>query len=243
MFCKNCGEKLEDGVLFCPKCGTSVESGTCKDAAREVKQEAKAFISQAGNEIDSSIEEIENEFKDRGIGNSAAGMNAENAGGYAAGGMNAGYAGGYAAGGTNAGYAGGGPAGRKLRTDRGIISLILLSMITCGIYGYYFIYTLARDVNTACAEDGEETAGLGLYILLSIITCGFYNIYWIYKLGNRLADNAPRYGMTFQETGTTVLLWKILGALICWVGTYYGDYIIIKNTNAICDAYNRRQGF
>lgn len=25
MFCVNCGEKLEEGVLFCPKCGEKID--------------------------------------------------------------------------------------------------------------------------------------------------------------------------------------------------------------------------
>lgn len=25
MFCVNCGEKLEEGVLFCPKCGKKID--------------------------------------------------------------------------------------------------------------------------------------------------------------------------------------------------------------------------
>ena len=73
-----------------------------------------------------------------------------------------------------------------LNDQRSLIAYILLCLVTCGIYGYYFIYTVARDINIACADDDEETAGLGVYLLLSIVTCGFYNIYWMYRLGNRL---------------------------------------------------------
>ena len=92
------------------------------------------------------------------------------------------------------------------KADRSLIAYILLTFITCGIYGWYFIYALARDVNAVCAGDGKSTAGLIKLILLSMITCGFYGIYWYYSLGNRLAENAPRYGLNFQENGTTVLL-------------------------------------
>lgn len=86
---------------------------------------------------------------------------------------------------------------------------ILLSICTCGIYSWYFIYTMAQDSNAMCQEDGKKTPGLLAFILLTIITCGFYGIYWEYSLANRLAGNAPRYGMNFQENGTTVLLWHL----------------------------------
>ena len=97
--------------------------------------------------------------------------------------------------------------GQPLKTDRSLVTYILLSIITCGIYSYYFIYKMAYDVNIACEGDGQETAGLVKFILLSIITCGIYAWFWYYNLGNRLADNAGRYNMNFQENGTTVLLW------------------------------------
>ena len=62
-----------------------------------------------------------------------------------------------------------------LKTDRGLLGYIVLSILTCGIYSYYFIYTVARDVNTACAGDGKSTGGLVQFILLSILTCGIYS--------------------------------------------------------------------
>lgn len=128
------------------------------------------------------------------------------------------------------------------KADRSLVAYILLSLITCGIYSWYFIYALARDVNAVCAGDGKSTAGLIKLILLSLITCGFYSFYWYYALGNRLAENAPRYGLNFQENGTTVLLWYLVGMLACGIGPLVGMHIIIKNTNALCGAYNYQHG-
>lgn len=34
-----------------------------------------------------------------------------------------------------------------IRTDRGLGSYIIFSLLTCGIYSYWFIYKLAEDVN------------------------------------------------------------------------------------------------
>ncbi|MDE7218466.1 MAG: DUF4234 domain-containing protein, partial [Oscillospiraceae bacterium] len=130
----------------------------------------------------------------------------------------------------------------RLKADRSLIAYILLTFITCGFYSWYFIYALARDVNAACAGDGKSTAGLIKLVLLSMITCGFYGLYWYYALGNRLAANAPRYGLNFQENGTTILLWQLIGALLCGIGPLVAMHIIIKNTNALCGAYNYQHG-
>lgn len=125
-----------------------------------------------------------------------------------------------------------------LSTSRSLVGYIILSLISCGIYGYYFIYTLARDINVACANDGDRTPGLATYIILSFITCGFYSLYWEYKLANRIYANQQRYNITIAENGTAVLLWRIFGALICLLGTFVGINILINNTNKICQAYN-----
>lgn len=126
-----------------------------------------------------------------------------------------------------------------LKTDRNLILYIIFTILTCGIYAWYFIYMLAKDINIACDGDGESTPGLLAYIVLTIITCGLYSWYWLYKIGNRLANNAPRYGMQFQENGTTVIMWYVIGVLLCGLGSFVGMNIIIKNTNIICTAYNR----
>ena len=128
--------------------------------------------------------------------------------------------------------------GVMLKTDRSLLVYILLSIVTCGIYGWYFIYKLAKDVNTCCDGDGENTAGLLMLILLSIVTCGIYSYIWFYKLGDRLNKNAYRYGMMFTENGTTVLMWQLFGVLLCGIGPFIAMNIIIKNTNALCAAYN-----
>ncbi len=139
-------------------------------------------------------------------------------------------------------FSGNQQGGERLKDDRGLVSYILLSLITCGIYSYYFIYKMAHDVNIACDGDGESTSGLVAFILLSLITCGIYAMFWDYKLGNRLADNAPRYGMNFQENGTTVLMWYLFGIVLCGIGPYIAMHILIKNSNKICAAYNRQHG-
>ncbi|GHV10663.1 hypothetical protein FACS189491_00610 [Spirochaetia bacterium] len=122
---------------------------------------------------------------------------------------------------------------------RGLAGLILLSIITFGIYGLYWIYKLARDVNSICDGDGKKTGGLLKYLLLGIITFGIYDFVWLYMLGDRLQDNAQKYGLSFKESGGAVLLWYLLGSIII-VGPFIAMYIIIKNTNALAEEFNKK---
>lgn len=131
---------------------------------------------------------------------------------------------------------------RHMKTNRGLLVYILLNIVTCGIYGWYFIYALARDLNVVCEGDGKRTGGLLKFILLNFITCNIYSWIWYYGVGNRLAGNAPRYGLNFQENGTTILLWMLVGMLLCGIGPLVALHIICKNTNTLCGAYNVRCG-
>lgn len=127
-----------------------------------------------------------------------------------------------------------------ISTNRSLGKYIIFSILTCGIYGWWFLYQLAQDVNTICLGDGKNTAGLLKFIVLSTITCGIYSWFWYYNLGNRLAENAPKYNLHFSENGTTILLWFIFGILLCGIGPYVAMHILIKNTNALATAYNIR---
>ena len=125
---------------------------------------------------------------------------------------------------------------------RSLGMVILLNIITCGFYSYYFYHRLAEDMNTVCYGDGDETPGLGMYILFCIITCGIYSFYYLYKIGNRQAANGPRYNVHIQENGTTVLVWLILGTWFFFVGLFVALHIIIKNMNTLAHEYNLRNG-
>ena len=218
MFCEKCGKEIPDSTKFCPYCGAPVSK------AQDFVNKAGEAFNAAEQELGSAFDEVKQSF----TGNSA---NQQNAGGQ--------YNGGYQ---NNGGQTPPPYRGEKLKDDRGLASYIILSIITCGIYGYYFIYKMAHDVNVACDGDGENTSGLVAFILLSMITCGIYAWYWYYKLGNRLANNAGRYGLGIQENGTTVLMWCIFGTLICGIGPFIAMHILIKNSNMICNAYNRTHG-
>ena len=130
---------------------------------------------------------------------------------------------------------------RKVQTDRSLLMYIVLSIVTCGIYGFYFIYKLAEDMNEMCEGDGETTGGLLTYIVLSFLTCGIYQLYWLYKIANRLKNNAGVYGVNINEDGTTILLWYLVGSLLCGIGPLVAIYFIINNTNKLAFAYNQRK--
>ena len=122
--------------------------------------------------------------------------------------------------------------------ERSLWKLILLSVVTCGIYSIYFWYQFDRDVNLICEGDGEQPMSYLLVVVLSVLTCSIFLWYWYYKKANRLQANARRYGMEIQENGTTVILWFLIGGWFFFVGIFVGYHILIKNINRLAEAYN-----
>ena len=128
-----------------------------------------------------------------------------------------------------------------VKQDRSFGLLLLFSILTCGIYSYYFWYKFAEDMNVMCDGDGEHTTDGALMILLFMFTFGIYPYIWYYQVGDRLHANSRRYGLDFPENGTTVLLWLIVGLFIA-IGPLIAIYIIIKNANSVAVMYNRNKG-
>lgn len=68
---------------------------------------------------------------------------------------------------------------------RSIVSCILLSIFTCGLYSFFgWIPGIANDLN---ALDRKTKGPDGVTVmLLTIVTCGIYGIYFVYTASKRI---------------------------------------------------------
>lgn len=115
--------------------------------------------------------------------------------------------------------------------------VLLLSIVTCGIYYYVYLYQMTRDLNTMAGND-DKHVDPALAVVLSLVTCGIYSYWWYYQMGNRMQNMGRANNITVEESGTTYLLWILLGSLICGIGPLIGMYLFIKNFNNLAFAYN-----
>ena len=92
---------------------------------------------------------------------------------------------------------------------RNIVLSIFLSIITCGIYRYYWMYKL-NDETREMTNHREDTSG-GLVVLFSIITCGIYELYWLYRMGCRIDE---LQGKEHGNTGLIYVMAPIAGSVI-----------------------------
>ncbi len=127
----------------------------------------------------------------------------------------------------------------KVNTSRGLIKVILFSIITCGLYELFFINGISNDMNTMCKDDGLKTKGIIGFIVLSCVTCGIYPLVWFYGVANRVSENAGRYGLTITENGMSWLLWSLFGSMLCGLGPLIALNTLCKNLNRLGEAYNK----
>lgn len=90
---------------------------------------------------------------------------------------------------------------------RSIPVCVILSLVTCGIYGIYWFVCLTDEVNEVTQE--SDTSGI-LSVVLTIITCGIYGIYWGYKMGDKLDRARARSNV---PTGSFPILFLVLNLL------------------------------
>lgn len=93
--------------------------------------------------------------------------------------------------------------------ERNIALCIVLSLVTCGIYGIYWFICLTDETNNASNSTG--TSG-GMAFLFSIISCGIYMYYWMYKQGEKLDSAKSARGIeTSNNSGIIYLVLGIFG--------------------------------
>ena len=124
-----------------------------------------------------------------------------------------------------------------MKTNRSLLVLILLSIITLGIYSLYFWYRYAQDMNTVCAQDGKHTRGVLARIVFSVLTLGLYELIWMYGVGERVSYNCHQRGLHCNTTGSGLLLWHILGAFI-FIGPFVALHKMIDGLNDLSAAHN-----
>jgi RNA polymerase subunit RPABC4/transcription elongation factor Spt4 len=163
MYCRNCGEQMNENQAICLKCGVATGTGKsfCHNCGNAVAEEAVVCVN-CGVALKTN-----------------ANGNATNSN-------------------TN---------GIK---HRSIVTAILLSIVTCGIYGIFWFISLTNDMNTLSGRVNDTNGGTAF--LLTLVTCGIYGYIWAYKLGEKR-------DIVANEKGSSNILYLIL--------TFFGLGVVV----------------
>ena len=98
--------------------------------------------------------------------------------------------------------------------QRNLAVSILLTIVTCGIYGIYWFIVLSNDVGKV--NNNPKISG-GTALLLTIVTCGIYGYYWNYKLGKEMYSANQKNGMEASDNSIIYLILSLFGLqIVSW---------------------------
>ena len=128
-----------------------------------------------------------------------------------------------------------------LKTNRGMIKTILLSIITLGIYSIVFYSNISSDINIIASRyDGKKTMHYCLLIfLVAPITLGIGAIVWSHRICARIGNELRRRGVAYSFGAGTLWGWCVLGSLI-GIGPFVFLHKLCKAMNLLCADYNAR---
>lgn len=129
---------------------------------------------------------------------------------------------------------------QPMKDDRSFLKLLLLSIITLGIYEIWYLHHWTKDINTLCKDDGKNNEGVLLYILFTLVTCGLFPIFWWFKAADRLARAAVRESVAVDISGGKVLGFCILGMFTWGIFIWYAQYLVMRATNDLATDYNSK---
>jgi hypothetical protein len=93
--------------------------------------------------------------------------------------------------------------------ERSIATSVILTIVTCGIYGLIWMYAIGKDIRDNL---GREDPNPGMDILLTLVTCGIWGIYLMYKYPTMINEMAHKRGLPANESLPLIsILLGILG--------------------------------
>lgn len=127
----------------------------------------------------------------------------------------------------------------QLKTNRGLVKYILLSIITFGIYGLVVMSSISTDINTIASRyDGKKTMHFCLVaFIFSWLTFGIVPLVWYHRLSKRIGNELKRRNIAYSFGAGTYWGWNILGSFI-FVGPFIYTHKLFKSMNLLCENYN-----
>ncbi len=115
----------------------------------------------------------------------------------------------------NQGY--NGPMPNEFREEKNIAVCIILAIVTCSIYMWFWMYSMVKKIRMLANDTSDM---VGEYLLLMLVP--YYNVYWVYTRGKKISEEAARRGIQIADNSVLYLILNLLGLSIV-------SYAMIQN--------------
>lgn len=113
---------------------------------------------------------------------------------------------------------------------RELVTSIILTIVTCGIYGIIWFIGLNDDAKAASNDQSMQSGGMAF--LLTLITCGIYGFFWAYKMGKAINQARINRGMPEDDKSILYLILQIFGLGIVGYALMQNDLNEMADTAA-----------
>ena len=130
---------------------------------------------------------------------------------------------------------------KQLKTNRGLLKYILLSIITFGIYPLVIMSSISTDINVIATKyDGKKTMHFCLLaFIFSWLTFGIAPIVWYHRISARIGNELSRRGISYAFGAGSFWGWNVLGSLI-GIGPLVYLYKLLHAMNLLAADYNAK---
>jgi len=111
--------------------------------------------------------------------------------------------------------------------QRSIAMNIILTIVTCGIFGLYWYYCVATDIYNNRNNIGTTP---GITLLLNILTGGIYGMYVYYKWGQSMSELCREKNIPGEDRAVLYLILAIFGLSIVNMALIQNDLNLLSQT-------------
>ena len=122
-----------------------------------------------------------------------------------------------------------------MRTNRGLLKIILLGIITFGIYPLVVYSHISEEINViATPHDNRRTMHYCLiYFLFSWMTLGIVPLVWNHRICDRIGNELKRRNIQYEFGASTFWLWGFLGGFVFGIGALVFTHKWMKAMNLL----------
>ena len=128
---------------------------------------------------------------------------------------------------------------QKLKTGRSMWKLMILNILTLGIYSIVFFIPFSFDLDKAAPKkDRSKTMNFLFAYVLSLFTFSIVLDVWHYQIAARIEEALEARNIEYEFGTADFWGWLFFGSLIL-VGPFIYYHKLCKAMNLLCESYNQ----
>jgi hypothetical protein len=130
----------------------------------------------------------------------------------------------------------------KLKTNRNMWKLMILTVLTLGLYSIFFFIPFSFDLDKAAPKPDRSKTWYYLFAhILALFTGNIVMIIWLYHITERVEEALAQRNIEYEFSTSHFWIWYVLGSFFL-VGPFVYFHKLCRAMNLICEDYNEKVG-